>query len=141
MKGSSREAFPEGDRNYGVVSSTIDERGISLTGTWYPQPEGLARWKGHGSAPGGIRGDIGGRDHRKGKRTAAGPLFTFDFPHPVDGLSLSPRTAMRSPGSAMARSSSSRTFFKEDRELARTYLQYAKNYLEQYEKLPRSLSL
>ena len=29
-----------GDKNYGVVSSTIDGRGISLTGRWYPQPEG-----------------------------------------------------------------------------------------------------
>ena len=43
-EGTFRGGEGIGDRNYGVVSSAIDRRGVSLTGLWYPRPALLASW-------------------------------------------------------------------------------------------------
>ena len=133
-EGTLKGGIPEGDRNYGVVSSTIDERGISLTGTWYPQPEGLARWKVTAQLPAGYEA-ISEAETIAREKKDGGMLFTFDFPHPVDGLSLVATDRYEITRERYGTIELAAYFFKEDRELARTYLQYAKNYLEQYEKM------
>ena len=133
-EGTFQGGVPEGDRNYGVVSSTIDERGISLTGTWYPQPEGLTRWKVTVQLPAGYEA-ISEAETIAREKNSGGTLFTFDFPHPVDGLSLVATDRYEITRERHGTIELFAYFFKEDRELARTYLQYAKNYLEQYEKL------
>ena len=132
--GTFKGGVAEGDRNYGVVSSTIDERGISLTGTWYPQPEGLARWKVTAQLPAGYDAISEAETITKEKR-GGGTLFSFDFPHPVDGLSLVATDRYEITRERHGAIELFAYFFKEDRELARTYLQYAKNYIDQYEKL------
>lgn len=133
-EGTFKGGVALGDRNYGVVSSTIDERGISLTGTWYPQPEGLARWKVTAQLPAGYEA-ISEAETITGEKTGGGTLFTFDFPHPVDGLSLVATDRYEITRERHGAVELIAYFFKEDRELAKTYLRYAKNYLEQYEKL------
>lgn len=133
-EGTFKGGVPEGDRNYGVVSSTIDERGISLTGTWYPQPEGLARWKVTAQLPAGYEA-ISEAETITREKKGGGTLFTFDFPHPVDGLSLVATDRYEITRERYGAIELTAYFFKEDRDLARTYLQYAKNYFEQYEKL------
>jgi uncharacterized iron-regulated protein len=133
-EGTFKGGLPQGDRNYGVVSSTIDERGISLTGTWYPQPEGLARWKVTAQLPAGYEA-ISEAETIAREKKGGGMLFTFDFPHPVDGLSLVATDRYEITRERYGTIELFAYFFKEDRDLARTYLQYAKNYFEQYEKL------
>jgi len=133
-EGTFKGGSPEGDRNYGVVSSTIDERGISLTGTWYPQPEGLARWNLTAQLPAGYEA-ISEAEAIAREKKDGGILFTFDFPHPVDGLSLVATDRYEITRERYGTIELFAYFFKEDRDLARTYLQYAKNYMEQYEKL------
>jgi aminopeptidase N len=133
-EGTFKGGSPQGDRNYGVVSSTIDERGISLTGTWYPQPEGLARWKVTAQLPAGYEA-ISEAETIAREKKDGGMLFTFDFPHPVDGLSFVATDRYEITRERYGTIELFAYFFKEDRELARTYLQYAKNYLEQYEKM------
>jgi len=133
-EGTFKGGIPQGDRNYGVVSSTIDERGISLTGTWYPQPEGLARWKVTAQLPTGYEA-VSEAETITREKKGGGMLFTFDFPHPVDGLSLVATDRYEITRERHGAIELTAYFFKEDRDLARTYLQYAKNYLEQYEKL------
>ncbi|MEK6744057.1 MAG: ChaN family lipoprotein [Nitrospirota bacterium] len=133
-EGTFKGGVTQGDRNYGVVSSTIDERGISLTGTWYPQPDGLARWKVTAQLPAGYEA-ISEAETITREKKGGGTLFTFDFPHPVDGLSLVATDRYEITRDRIGTIELFAYFFKEDRELARSYLQYAKNYIEQYEKL------
>lgn len=133
-EGTFKGGVMQGDRNYGVVSSTIDERGISLTGTWYPQPEGLARWKVTAQLPAGYEA-ISEAETIAREKKGGGILFTFDFPHPVDGLSLVGTDRYEITRDRYGTIELFAYFFKEDRELAKTYLQYAKSYIEQYEKL------
>jgi uncharacterized iron-regulated protein len=133
-EGTFKGGVMEGDRNYGVVSSTIDERGISLTGAWYPQPDGPARWKVTAQLPAGYEA-ISEAETIAREKKGEGVLFTFDFPHPVDGLSLVATDRYEVTRERHGTIELFAYFFKEDRELARTYLQYAKNYFEQYEKL------
>ncbi len=133
-EGTFKGGVPQGDRNYGVVSSAIDERGISLTGTWYPQPEGLARWKVTAQLPAGYEA-VSEAETITREKKGGGMLFTFDFPHPVDGLSLVATDRYEITRERHGAIELIAYFFKEDRDLARTYLHYAKNFLEQYEKL------
>jgi aminopeptidase N len=133
-EGTFKGGVPQGDRNYGVVSSTIDDRGISLTGTWYPQPEGLARWKVTAHLPAGYEA-ISESETITREKKGDGTLFIFDFPHPIDRLSLIATDRYEITRERYGTIEIAAYFFKEDRDLARTYLQYAKNYFEQYEKL------
>ena len=133
-EGTFKGGEQQGDRNIGVVSSTIDERGVSLTGTWYPQPEGLARWKLSALLPDGYEA-ISEAESITRKKQGAGTLFTFDFPHPVDGLSLVATDRYEITRERHGSIDLYAYFFKEDRELVKTYLKYAKNYLDQYETM------
>jgi len=133
-EGEFKGGLPLGDRNFGVVSSTIDERGISLTGMWYPRPEGLARWKFTALLPAGYEA-VSEADRITRVKKDGGIEFTFDLPHPVDGLSLVATDRYEITRDRFGERELYAYFFKEDRELARTYLQYAKKYFELYEKL------
>ncbi|MDA8098505.1 MAG: ChaN family lipoprotein [Nitrospiraceae bacterium] len=124
----------QGDRNFGVVSSTIDERGVSLTGLWYPRPGGLSRWKLTADLPAGYEavseGEIITRTQHDGKAR-----FSFDFPHPVDALSLVATNRYEIHRERAGAVELEAYFFREDRGLAKTYLQAAKKYLELYENM------
>src|SRR5574340_229861 len=86
-EGTFAESGPIGDRNYGVVSSVIDRRGVSLTGLWYPRPEGLGRWKLTAAFPAGYEA-VSEADSVTRSSSGNRVIFAFDFPHPVDSLSL-----------------------------------------------------
>lgn len=133
-EGEFKGGLPQGDRNFGVISSTIDDRGISLTGTWHPRPEGLARWKLTALLPAGYEA-VSEADRITKVKKDGGVEFTFDHPHPVDGLSLVATDRYEVTMDRIGGRELYAYFFKEDRELARTYLQYAKKYLELYEKM------
>jgi aminopeptidase N len=133
-EGVFKGGLPQGDRNFGVVSSTIDERGISLTGAWHPRPEGLVRWKITALLPAGYEA-VSEADTITRVKKDNGTEFTFDLPHPVDGLSLVATDRYEVTRERFGDRELYAYFFKEDRELAKTYLQYAKKYLELYETL------
>jgi aminopeptidase N len=125
---------PLGDKNFGVVSSTIDSRGISLTGAWYPRPEGLGRWKLTALLPSGFEA-VSEADRISKAKREGGVEFQFEFPHPVDSLSLVATDRYEVTLERFGDRELYTYFFKEDRELARTYLQHAKRYFELYEKM------
>jgi len=133
-EGVFKGGLPQGDRNFGVVSSTIDDRGISLTGTWYPQPSGLVRWKLTALLPAGYEA-VSEADRIVKVTKDGGTEFAFDFPHPVDSLSLVATDRYEVIQDRFGDRELYAYFFKEDRELAKTYLQYAKKYFELYEKM------
>ncbi|MEW5743882.1 MAG: ChaN family lipoprotein [Nitrospirota bacterium] len=120
--------------SYGVVQSTISGEGISLTGAWYPQPEGLYVYRLTAILPHGYTA----LSEAERITTAArdGAVETaFDFPYPVDGISLvaSKRyevTEDRYKGVRLYA-----YFFPEERELAKRYIEFTKNYLARYEEL------
>jgi uncharacterized iron-regulated protein len=121
-----------GSRNYGVVPSTIDGRGISLTNLWYPHIEALARYRLTAVFPQGYEA-VSEADVVTKKTKGSEVEFTFDFPHPVDGISLVAANRFEITTERAGDIELSAYFFKEDRELAKTYLQYAKKYFELYE--------
>lgn len=123
-----------GERNFGVVTSTIDRRGVSLTGLWHPRPEGLTIWKLSATLPAGYEA-LSEAEAVRSERTENGIRFLFDFPHPVDGLTLVATDRYEVTTERHGNVEVAAYFFKEDRELARTYLRSVKGYLELYEKL------
>ena len=133
-EGVFKGGLPQGDRNFGVVSSTIDDRGISLTGTWHPRLEGLAHWKLTALLPPGYEA-VSEADRISRVKKDGGTEFIFDFPHPVDGLSLVATDRYEVIRDSFGDRELYAYFFKEDRDLAKTYLLYAKKYFELYEKL------
>ena len=133
-EGTFKGGTPQGDKNYGVVSSTIDDRGISLTGIWYPQPEELERWKLTVLLPAGFEAVSEAETIERTTRDG-GALFTFEFPHPAEGLSLVATDRYEVLEERSGSTELRAYFFTEDRELAKTYLRHAKTYFELYEKL------
>jgi uncharacterized iron-regulated protein len=132
--GVFRASESSGDRNYGVVGSTIDARGISLTGLWHPRPEGPAVWKLTAMLPPEYEAVSEAETlHREPKGN--GTLFSFDFPHPVEGLTLVASDRYEVTRDRHGAVELYAYFFREDRELARGYLRSVKKYLELYEKM------
>ncbi|MCC6347002.1 MAG: ChaN family lipoprotein, partial [Nitrospirales bacterium] len=130
-EGTFRGGKADGGTNYGVVPSVIGPEGISLTGTWYPRMDSLNVYKLRATLPAGYSALS---EAEEIERTAKGDTaeFTFVFPHPVDGISFvaSDRYSVQKRdfnGIALYA-----YFFPEERELARTYLDYAKRYLTLY---------
>ncbi len=123
-----------GERNYGVVSSSIGPEGISLTGHWHPQTEGLAVWKLSAVLPQGYEA-LSEAEAVVRERVEGGLRFSFDFPHPVDGLSFVATDRYEVTTDRHGQVELAAYFFREDRELAKTYLRSVKRYIALYEKL------
>ncbi len=120
--------------NYGVVSSVIGGRGISLTGTWYPQREGLCLYRLTAALPKGYEAVSEAEDILKAVKNG-GVEFTFSFPHPLEGISLVASDRYEVTNETVNGIVVYAYFFSEDRGLAGTYLGHAKKYLDLYGKL------
>jgi len=114
--------------------SIIDARGISLTGTWYPHTGSLTRFRLKASLPNGY--DAVSEAERIDK-TAKGSIteFTFYFDRQLTGISLTASDRFEVTKDRVSGIDLYAYFFPEDRGLAKTLLQYAKKYIELYEKL------
>ncbi len=114
--------------------SIIDARGISLTGTWYPRTESLTRYRLKASFPNGY--DAVSEAERIDK-TAKGSIteFTFYFDRQLAGISLIASDRFEVTQDRVSGVNLYAYFFPEDRGLAKTYFEYAKKYIELYEKL------
>ncbi len=128
------EDSPSEQRRDGIASNVIDGRGISLTGLWYPAVEGLCNYDLHVSLPEGYEAVSEAEEVNKAE-TERGVKFKFVFPHPIDGINLIASDRYRVVEDNFDNIHLAAYFFKEDLGLARSYLEYSKQYLELYEKL------
>lgn len=120
--------------NFGIVDNIIDSRGISLTGTWYPRPEGLHIYRLRAVLPAGYEALSEGEKIEK--TTNGGKTeFVFEFPHPVDGINLIATDKYEIIKDIFKGVEIYAYFFKEDIELARKYIDYTRKYLNLYERL------
>ncbi len=122
------------DTNYGAVGSIIDERGISLTGMWYPQSDGLYRYNLRAILPKGYEAVSEGEkieNITKDGKTE----FIFEFPYPVDGINFIATNKYEIIKDSFNNVEIYAYFFKEDIELAKKYIEHTKKYLSLYEKL------
>jgi uncharacterized iron-regulated protein len=111
----------------------INEKGILLTGNWYPSTGGLARYRLRALIPPGLSA-VSEAESIETEKSAEGDIFSFNFPHPVDNLNLIASTF------AVKKESFNGVdvyayFFPEDIGLADTYLAHTKNYLTLYEAM------
>jgi len=133
-EGVFAESGPIGDRNYGVVSSIINARGVSLTGMWHPRPQGLGLWKLTAVLPAGYEA-VSESESMSRTQSGGSVVFAFDFPHPLDSLSLVASDRFEVLKERQGNIEVFTYFLKEDRALAASYLEQAKNYLALYEKM------
>lgn len=117
-----------------MAQSVIDKRGISLTGLWYPEIEGLSRYRLKAVLPKGYEA-VSEAEEIKRIITDENSEFYFHFEHPVDGINI-----IASDNFVVVREDFegveiSAYFFKEDMDLAGTYIEYSKKYLKLYKGL------
>jgi uncharacterized iron-regulated protein len=122
------------DTNYGTVGSIIDERGISLTGTWYPQIEGLYKYRLQAVLPGGYEAVSEGEKIEKSTKDGK-TEFIFEFPYLVDGINLIATNRYEIIKDNFNNIEVYAYFFREDIELAKKYIEYTKKYLKLYEDI------
>jgi len=120
--------------NSAGVSSVISSRGLSLTGLWYPQPSGLMVYHLEASLPRGYEA-ISEAEKITRIDKPSGRDYKFEFSHPLDGLSFVASDRYQVLEGKAGAVKLAAYFFREDRELAHSYLRAAQRYLGLYEKL------
>ncbi|MBI5676021.1 MAG: ChaN family lipoprotein [Nitrospirae bacterium] len=117
-----------------LVQSIIDKRGVSLTGLWYPAIDGLSRYRLRAVLPNGYEAVSEAEDIKK-VVTDENAEFYFDFEHPADGINLIASDKYIVVKDDFEGVEISAYFFREDIDLAGTYIEYAKKYLKLYKGL------
>jgi len=110
---------------------SIGTKGIFLTGNWYPSVEGPAYHRLRALVPRYFTA-ISEAEEIKKEETPGGNLFTFAFPHPVEGITFLayPFSIKRETFRGIELYA---YFLPEDKGLATTCLEYTKKYLGLYE--------
>ena len=125
------EANPRGE---GALSgSMISDKGICLTGNWYPQVTGLALYRLRAIVPDGFKA-IAEADEIAFAENPGGRLYSFAFPHPASGIDLVAGNYVQAKES-FGNVDMYTYFFPEDQGLSSEYIEYAKKYLEMNDKL------
>ncbi len=120
--------------NPGVVSSgEVSERGVSLTGNWYPAINGLAYYELTAAVPRDFTA-ISEADEVTERETPTGRQYSFHFAHPVAGIDLV-AGAYRETRDAIDGIDIYAYFFPEDASLAANYIEHAKKYFRLYNEL------
>jgi aminopeptidase N len=116
------------------IANVIGREGVFLASAWYPQMETLAHFRLQAVLP---RGYVAVSEAENIQRVdgSDGVTFTFQFDHPVDHISLVASERYRITPDRFHGVELSAYFFPEDQMLAAKYLDYAKKYIELYEKL------
>ena len=122
------------DTNFGAAPSVIDERGISLTGLWYPCIDGLSLYRLSATLPEGFTAVSEAEEIRKSVNNGQ-VNFVFDFPHPAGGIDFIAAREYEEIKSAVNGIGIYAYFFREDGPLAGTYIEYAKKYISLYEEM------
>lgn len=128
---------PETDRgkNPGVVhGNIISADGIILTNGWYPSIDGLSVYNLTAILPNEFEGISEAEEITIREKTDISREFTFIFRHPLRDINLIAGKYV------VERDRHNETdlfayFLPEDKELAKTYIEYTKKYLVMYKKL------
>jgi uncharacterized iron-regulated protein len=115
-------------------AGVIGEQGIFLGSGWYPEPDPLAKYRLTATVPAGY---VAVSEAEKVDRldTREGVRFTFTFDHPVDHINFVATDRYELTQERFHGVDLEAYFFREDRVLARRYLDYTKRYIDLYEKL------
>ncbi|MFA5354384.1 MAG: ChaN family lipoprotein [Thermodesulfovibrionales bacterium] len=127
-------SFPELQANSWIDKDHIGKMGVSLTGVWYPRIQGLALYRLTAVLPHGFEAISEAESVTKEERGAE-TVFSFDFPHPVNGINLVATDRYELTRDEHKGVGIYAYFFPEERGLAREYIDYAKRYLDLYEGL------
>ncbi len=118
----------------GVVENSIDQRGISLAGGWYPKLAGLLRYRLRAILPKGYEA-LSEADQIEKAAKGENVEFSFRFDHPVDRITLVAANRYEIFRDSANGIDLYAYFLPEDRGLSKIWLQQAKRYLERYEKI------
>jgi uncharacterized iron-regulated protein len=116
------------------MGNVIGKRGISLTGLWYPGIDGLSYHSLKATLPGGFEAVSEADEITKTVRDGFVD-FHFEFLHPLEGISLVASDRYRITRDRVKDIDVLAYFFEEDSELAATYIEYTKKYLQFYEEM------
>jgi uncharacterized iron-regulated protein len=115
-------------------SDVISDKGLFLTGTWYPKADRMCRYHLTAILPDGYEAiseaetiEKSTGDHRA--------VFTFDFPHPLDAITLIASNRYNIVKERAGNVEIFAYFFPEDGDLVKTYIENAKHYLELYDTM------
>jgi len=133
-EGVFNPSLPADHDSLSSVQSVIDERGISLTGIWYPRTEGLSRYRLKVVLPRGYEA-VSEADEIKKVTTDNGTEFYFYFDHPADSINLIASDKYIIAEDRFEDIEIRAYMFKEDMKFADTYLMYTKKYLDIYKGL------
>lgn len=117
-----------------LPGNEISDRGISLTGTWYPVPDGLHQTAVRVTLPRGYEAVAESEKTIKVMRDDA-IEFHFSFDHPVAGVNLVASDRYGVMKDSYKKIDIYAYFFREDQSLAGQYIEYTKQYLRMYEDL------
>jgi aminopeptidase N len=116
------------------LPSVIGDRGIWMTGIWYPKPDGLGNYKLTAILPSRFEAISEGVKIEKENRNGQ-TVFSFHFPHPVEGLHLIASDHFEVRQDRLNDIGVFTYFSPENAGLSATYLAKAKEYLSRYEKV------
>ena len=122
---SGFEANPLSESAFG--GSMISDKGIYLTGSWYPRVGGLAVYRLQALVPDPFKA-VSEADEITSRQTQGGRLFSFSFPHPAQGIDLVAADFVQTK-SDFGGVEISTYFFTQDKDLAGKYIDYARKYL------------
>ncbi len=112
----------------------IDKENVFLIDNWYPRPDILVEYDLAVTLPKNFIATSEAESvtiHKHGKTKT----FGFQFNHPLDGLHLAASTRYVLKKDRYNNISIESYFFKEDAQLADTYIAYTKKYLAMYESM------
>jgi uncharacterized iron-regulated protein len=112
----------------------INSSHVFLTANWYPQPAQLATYQLTARLPKGFIANSEA-DTIQQQSQSEYEYFSFDFPYPVDNINLMAAKDYVIKQRQYNNIQLQAYFFKQDAHLADTYLDYAQQYIEIYEKL------
>ncbi|MCK5139033.1 MAG: M1 family peptidase, partial [Thermodesulfovibrionia bacterium] len=116
------------------AQNVIDERGISLTQTWYPVIDTLSYYNLSVILPEGYEALSEAEEIIKTKKKET-VEFNFTFSHPVDKIHLIASNKYKIIKDSFKHVQIYAYFFQEDLNLAQMYLEFTKKYLQLYENL------
>jgi uncharacterized iron-regulated protein len=125
--------------NYEVILNDkntyfIDQNNVFLTGSWYPQLDELVEYRLSVTLPNGFIA-TSEADSIEVQKTETSSCFTFQFNHPLDSLNLAASKNYILKTDSYKNITIEAYFFKEDANLANTYIEYSKKYLAMYEAM------
>ncbi|HUL32096.1 MAG TPA: M1 family aminopeptidase, partial [Thermodesulfobacteriota bacterium] len=116
------------------ASDVISDKGLFLMGTWYPKPDHRCQYHLTALLPEGYEAMSEAETIEKSTRDGK-TVFAFDFPHPLDAVSLIASNLYRMAKDHVGNVEIFAYFFPEDTDLAKIYIEHAKHYLKLYDTL------